>query len=120
MKGLGIDIVAVERIQKACIENENFCQTLFTQEEQQYCQTYKNPFPHYAGKFAAKEAVAKALQCGFGKTLSWLDIQILSTGKTAPQVLLSPAAQEAFSFPQFLLSISHCKEYATAVAAWLS
>lgn len=119
MRGVGIDIVEIDRIKKACTENKRFCHALFHVEEQEYCHTYKNPYPHYAGKFAAKEAVAKALQCGIGEKLSWLDIHILSTGQAPPKVLLSQSAQKIFEFPEILLSISHCKEHATAIAMWL-
>lgn len=67
---------------------------------------------HLSGRFAAKEAVSKALGTGFGKDLSFLDIEISHDERGKPVVTLF----RKFSHEKVLLSISHCKEYATATA----
>jgi len=120
MKGLGNDIIEIDRIREGFEQHkEQFLNRLFTPKEQDYCQTQSDPFPRFAGRFAAKEAIVKSLGCGFGAEASWHDIEILSDASGKPIVHLSDAIQQRFSNPQILLSISHCKTYATAVAIWL-
>ena len=69
--GIGIDVVEVERIEKSIAEfGERFVERVFTQEERAYCESQKRPAIHYAARFAAKEAVAKAFGTGIGKELS--------------------------------------------------
>ncbi len=119
--GIGNDIIEIDRIRQAYASHgQRFLDRLFTPEEQAYCLKRQDPCPSLAGRFCAKEAVVKALGCGFGKDASWLDIQILSSSEGKPLVLLSPALNKRFNQPQLLLSISHSKENATAVALWLS
>jgi holo-[acyl-carrier protein] synthase len=61
--GVGIDVVGVDRFSsKQFSENEDFYRKIFTDSEIQYCLKFKNPYPHFAGKFALKEAVIKALK----------------------------------------------------------
>lgn len=120
MKGLGNDIIEIERVRKGFeMHGQPFLDRLFTPKEQQYCQTYKDPFPNYAGRFAAKEAIVKALGCGFGAQAGWHDLEILADEKGKPIVHLSDGLKKRFESPQLLVTISHCKEYATAVAIWV-
>jgi len=118
--GIGNDIIEIERIRKALeAHGKRFIDRLFTIREQAYCLKYKDPTARFAGRFAAKEAVAKALGSGFGKYLSWLDIEILNDDNGKPEVHFSSAIQKDFNNPKVLISISHCKSYATAVALLL-
>jgi holo-[acyl-carrier protein] synthase len=120
MRGLGTDIIEISRIQENVERFGNsFLNKIFTPKEVAYCQKFKNPMPHFAGRWAAKESVAKALGCGFGASLSFDDVEILPSSSGAPQVKLSPKAKKLWGPSQFMLSISHCKEYATAVAIWI-
>lgn len=120
IRGLGNDLVEISRLRKSYEEHkERFLDRLFTKKEQEYCRKSKDPFPHFAGRFAAKEAIVKALGCGFGERASWVDIEILADEKRKPIVTLSGKLQEEFKGPQILLTISHSKEYATAVAIWM-
>jgi holo-[acyl-carrier protein] synthase len=118
-KGLGSDIIEISRM-KTSIERhgQHFLNRLFSQAEQDYCYKFQDPVPHFTGKFAAKEAVAKALGTGIGAQLSWHDLEILNDEKGQPQVTLSEAARERFQNPQILVSVSHSAEYALAVAIW--
>lgn len=119
--GIGTDIIEIRRVKEA-IENhkETFLNRLFTKQEQEYCQRQKNPFPCYAGRFSAKEAIVKALGCGFGKEISWKEIEILADENGKPHVHFSSNFNQRFRSPKVLISISHCKEYASAVAIILS
>ncbi len=120
MQGLGSDIIEIERI-RASIEKHgsHFLQRLFSQEEQNYCLQFQDSIPHFAGRFAAKEAVAKALGTGFGAELAWLDFEILNNGQGKPMVLFNEASCRRFSNPRVQITISHCIHYAMAVAVWL-
>jgi holo-[acyl-carrier protein] synthase len=119
-RGIGVDIVEVDRI-KANIDRfpERFLQRLFTESEQAYCNKYGDTSHlHYAGRFAAKEAVSKSLGVGFGKSLGWLDIEILNDEMGKPVVTLSSEAMARFAGGKVSVSISHCNAYATAFALY--
>lgn len=119
MKGLGTDIIEVERIRSSFNEYpDKFLAKILTLKEIAYCSSFKEPFLHYhiAGRFAAKEAVAKALGTGFGEELSFHDIEIFNNAQGKPEVKLSEKADNHFDSPTFLLSISHCKSHAIATA----
>ena len=121
IKGLGTDIIEIERVRKSIDRHgESFINKLFTKGEQNYCNRFKNPLQSFSGRFAAKEAIAKALGTGFGKTLSFKDIEILKEENGKPIVRLSEKAQAQFENPDIFLSISHTEHYATAVAICLN
>lgn len=117
--GIGNDIIEIERI-KDSIDRHGYrlMSRLFTIKEQDYCLKHKDPVPHFAGRFAAKEAVVKALGTGFGEHASWLDIEILNDPAGKPHVHFSPKLQERLKKTALQISISHCKLYVTAVAIW--
>lgn len=118
--GLGNDIIEIERVKEGFEEHkERFLNRLFTKKEQDYCQKQKNPFPRYAGRFAAKEAIVKALGVGFGNEISWTDIEILADDLGKPIVHFSHSLNNRFDHPKVLLTISHCRDYASAVAIWV-
>lgn len=120
-EGIGNDIIEVERIGKAIQRyGQKFLDRLFTQAEQAYCLKHRDSERHFAGRFAAKEAIAKALGTGFGTSLHWLDIEITNAPSGKPIVILSELAKERFKNPKIYLSISHCKSCATAVALYFS
>ncbi|MGL4347900.1 MAG: holo-ACP synthase [Chlamydiales bacterium] len=115
--GLGNDVIEVKRIEQAINKYKNkFLHRLFTNKEIEKSYTFKDPTLYFAGRFAAKEAIAKALGVGFGKSLSWLDIEILNSPSGQPIVELSKASARHFKSPNILISISHTKLVATAVA----
>jgi len=109
LKGVGVDIIEIERI-KESIENhaDHFLSRIFTPLEIEYCNKHANPAVHFAGRFAAKEAIAKALGSGFGKDLSWKDLEIQSDDKGKPII--------SYKHHTIHLSISHCRTFAVAMA----
>lgn len=118
-QGLGTDIIEIERVRQSIDRHgQHFLNRLFTQAEQDYCYKYKDPVPHFAGRFAAKEALAKALGTGFGSELSWHDLEILQDAHGKPTVHLTETAKTRFKNPRLLVSISHSTSHATAVAIW--
>ena len=115
--GIGNDIIEIERI-KGAIERhkERFLARTFTAREQEYCFRHKEAHRHFAGRFAAKEAVVKAMGTGFRDGIEFLDVEILNDPLGKPYVRLSPMLQERIGHVSIHLSISHCNEYAAAVA----
>lgn len=118
--GIGIDAVKIERFAKAIDQwGEHFLKRVFTEKELAYAGTKRAYAVHMAGKFAAKEAVKKALPDGIQIGLNWLDIEILNGKDGKPQAFLHGEAkrlEEKFNLAQILVSISHTKELATSNA----
>lgn len=120
VRGIGNDIIEIARIRQGIDrQGKPFLDRLFTLRELDYCQKFQDPVPHYAGRFAAKEAIAKAFGTGVGAIVQWHNIEVLNDEFGKPVVFLSLSLQEQFEHPNILVSISHCVEYATAVAIWL-
>lgn len=117
--GVGNDIIEIERIKSTLSRHpQRFLMRVFTTLEQKYCMSRKDPVLHFAARFAAKEAIVKALGTGFSQGLSWLDFEISNDGKGKPLVSFSPFAKELLGNITIHLSMSHCHNYATAVAIW--
>jgi holo-[acyl-carrier protein] synthase len=120
VRGIGTDIIEIDRIKKALEKNSSFIDKVFTKAEQEYCKQFSESERQFTARFCAKEAVAKALGEGITENLSWLDIEVSHDKKGKPIILLSSPAKEKFSsLGVFLISLSHCKNYATATAIWL-
>jgi len=117
--GIGNDIIEIERIRKSIeVHGLRLICRLFTTVEQDYCLKHKDPVPHFAGRFSAKEAIVKAFGSGFGEHASWLDIEIKNNEKGKPEVFFSSSVKQHFHNPHVLITISHCTLYATATAIW--
>ena len=112
-EGIGIDIIEVHRI-ASLKDNQRFLKRCFTPDEIEYCFRKRFPEQSLAARYAAKEAVGKAIGSGVGNSyLPWLDVEVIrSIGK--PSIKLHGKMQKALSQPFFLLSLSHTKEYAAA------
>lgn len=112
----GTDIIEINRI-KDSIENSDgkFLERVFTDAERQYCESKKSQrYQHYAARFAAKEAVFKAISIKVEDKYSicWKDIEILNTEQGRPYVNLQRI--EFDDIEQIDISVAHCKEYAIA------
>ena len=108
ISGTGIDIIEIERINKAIKRwGKNFLEHIFNPEEIEYASQQHFPAQHYAARFAAKEAIYKAI--GTGLQLAWKDITILNDKEGQPYCRLSKAYPNKIS-----ISLSHSKNYAIA------
>lgn len=117
IQGVGTDIIEIGRIQKSIDEyGSKFLDRLFTSQEQDYCHKHRESARQFAGRFAAKEAISKALGTGICEHLGWLDIEILNDENGKPLVHLSEHAKMTFGVLTIHITISHCKEYAVAFA----
>jgi holo-[acyl-carrier protein] synthase len=111
---VGVDLIEIDRIERALERYSGFSARCFTDAEREYCDSRARPAQHYAARFAGKEAVGKALGCGVRFT--WREIEI--AGRPKPQVHLSgrtKAFAEKVRAGAIDLSMSHSKGLATAV-----
>jgi holo-[acyl-carrier protein] synthase len=118
--GIGVDVVEIERIGSLLEQyDQRFAEKVFTEAESKYCDAQRDPRPHYAARFAAKEAVAKAFGTGIGEHLNWTDMEILRDSMGAPSLRLSGAGEafaEANGITEVKISLTHAKLYAAANA----
>ncbi|MCB5223906.1 MAG: holo-ACP synthase [Candidatus Cloacimonadaceae bacterium] len=115
--GIGTDIVKVARIARLLERHPEFIHKVFTASEIEYCNSRSFPAQSYAARFAAKEAVMKALGTGWDGQVNWRDIEVLNTGEGVPKLKLHGLALErmkALGAENALLSLSHEKEFAVA------
>jgi holo-[acyl-carrier protein] synthase len=109
--GIGIDIIEVERIARA-IQSERFVARVFTPDETAECRSRGHTGERFAGRFAAKEAIAKAL----GRSLKWREVEIRVGPRGEPLAVLSGRAAELLGDRRVRVSISHCHSHAVAQA----
>lgn len=97
VRGIGIDVVKVERIVDSLERfGERFEKRLFTPDELAYCRTHKDPIPHLAARFAAKEAFFKAIGTGLSNGVGWKQAEVLQRGGRQPTLRISGVALERF------------------------
>jgi len=114
---VGTDLIEIARIRRSLERYAGFRDRCFTEAEQAYCDSRANPAESYAGRFAGKEAVGKALGFGVARAFAWKEIEIV--GRPKPGVRLSgrvAAAAERHGVRAIDLSMTHSRELAQAVA----
>lgn len=111
----GIDIIEIERVKQSIEDTDGkFCERVYTQKEIEYCESRKaQKYQHYAARFAAKEAVLKAISQLLKNKfdIEWKDIEILNDESGRPYVNL---LKDGINIDDIDISISHCKTYAVA------
>src|SRR5207248_6671186 len=121
--GIGTDIIECPRIGKMIEQHgELFLRRVYTEREVRYCQARKHAIEHFAGRWAAKEAILKALGTGRTRGIGWTHIEVRNDQDGRPVVRVGGAAREAAlerGIGDILVSISHCRTYATAYAVAL-
>lgn len=113
----GTDIIEIRRIEEA-LEKKGFKERVYTKKEIKYCEEKKvQRYQSYSGKFAAKEAIFKALTDMIENKyeIKWTDFEILNDKTGKPYVNINTDKIKRIEIKNIELSISHCKEYATAV-----
>jgi len=118
--GIGTDIIETVRIAQMIEKHgELFLNRVFTAREIQYCSTRRAANQHYAGRWAAKEAVLKVLGTGWARGILWTDIEVVNEVSGAPSIRLANRASVIATdrgIAQVHITISHCRAYATAFA----
>ena len=120
IRGLGTDIIEIVRVGEMLDKHgEQFLNRVFTDGEVAYCGAKANYLQHYAGRWAAKEAVMKALGTGWAQGVSFPHIEVQTLVSGQPILKLHHGAAEKateFGIGDVLITISHCRAYATATA----
>jgi holo-[acyl-carrier protein] synthase len=114
---VGVDLIEIERIRRALDRYPRFRERCFTEAERAYSESRANPAQSYAGRFAAKEAVGKALGFGVAGAFAWREIEI--AGRPKPSVRLSgrlASWAEQTGAREIDLSMTHSRDLANAVA----
>jgi holo-[acyl-carrier protein] synthase len=115
-RGLGIDAIEIERIRAVRKRHGmRFLRKVFTESERRHCLAHPDPDSSLAGRFAAKEALLKALGTGMGSGIGWRDVVIVPAGRGIPRVELRGAAADRMArlgASTALVSITHTRELA--------
>ncbi|MDD3470789.1 MAG: holo-ACP synthase [Thermoguttaceae bacterium] len=118
--GLGTDITSCARIEHMLEKHPTaFLDHVYTEEEQRYCAQPGSAVEHYTGRWCAKEAVLKTLGTGWIQGITWRDVEVHNELGGRPTIRLSGGAKkiaDQLGIDEILITISHCKEYATATA----
>jgi holo-[acyl-carrier protein] synthase len=120
--GIGVDLCEIDRMRAALDRTPSLRPRLFTDEEQAYCDRRRDPTERYAARFAAKEAVLKAMGVGVG-ACKWREIEVATASSGAPSVLLHGGAQrlaDERGIAQWRLTMTHTHRVAEAIAVALA
>ena len=115
--GIGVDIAEVDRIKRSISGGDHFKKRVFTEVEQNYCDSNKNSAESYAARYAAKEAFFKALGTGWRGELKFTDLEVVNNELGKPIVHLHNEAQrmaKEMGVKSVHISLSHTKETAIA------
>lgn len=121
--GLGVDLVEVARMEAILARTPSFASKVFSQEERAYCESKARPAMHFAARFAAKEAVVKALGLGFSSGISVRDVEVVRQEGARPEIVLSGRAREVadeMGVTDIPVSLSHTATDAIACAMALT
>jgi holo-[acyl-carrier protein] synthase len=118
--GIGTDITECLRIARMIERHgELFINRVYTAEEIQYCRNRAQATQHFTGRWAAKEAILKALGTGWRRGISWRDIEVRNEAGGKPVVRVRGGVKEVveqLGVSELLITISHCRTHATALA----
>ena len=117
--GIGVDMLEIERMEQVMRRRPNFVRRVFTEEERAYCDASARPAEHSAARFAAREAVLKALGTGFSGGVGLRDVSVTRDAAGRPQALLAGRAAQIArerGVREIALSISHTHDVAVANA----
>ena len=119
VEGVGIDIIEIERIRRAVDKlGERFLKRIYTSVEIEYCHQFKDPVPHLAARFAAKEAAMKALGVGIYSGIPWTDYEIQNEPSGEPRLYFhrkAAAHARDRGVARCWVSLSHNRSQAVAV-----
>jgi holo-[acyl-carrier protein] synthase len=117
IQGIGVDIVEVKRMRKS-IETWGpaFLRKVFTPNEIKYCRSRKKSYEHFAARFAAKEAVSKAMSIGWSGSFRWKDVEVINEPSGAPKIILYHNVAKTLKGCRVHLSLSHTETTVVAFA----
>jgi len=108
IEGIGVDIIEIDRIREMIDRHgDSFLLKIFTDREIEYCRSKKIPYQHFAARFAAKEALSKALATGWRGDFRWKDVEISNNEQGQPSITLYGKLSALIGTDRVLLSLSH-------------
>ncbi|HAP93231.1 MAG TPA: holo-[acyl-carrier-protein] synthase [Desulfotomaculum sp.] len=120
VRGVGTDIIEINRLRRSATRfSGRFLKRIFTPGELAYCSQQRDPFPCYAVRFAAKEAVLKAMGTGLAQGCNWQDVEVVAQSGKAPEISLHgkvAAIAREKGICKALISLSHDQTRAVAFA----
>jgi holo-[acyl-carrier protein] synthase len=120
IRGVGTDLIECERIARVLErQRDRFLKRVFTEGEREYSMKMKNPVPHLAARFAAKEAVSKCFTTGIGESLGWKSIEVVKGEREQPIIQLDEqglALLKQVGANDVLVSLAHTENYGLAYA----
>lgn len=119
LAGIGVDMLEIARMEKVLARRPGFVTRVFTKGERAYCDRMARPAQHYAARFAAREAVLKALGTGFSRGIGLRDVSVTRDESGRPEVLLDGRAREIadeMGVREVALSLSYTHDVAVASA----
>lgn len=122
MPQIGVDLIAVSRVRRVFEGKQALLATVFTDEELRYCTRQRRPFMHLAARYAAKEAVLKALGKGLTGGMSWRDVETVHGPWAEPRLILRGEAARlarAKGLHRCAVSLSHAGNYAMAAVLFM-
>jgi len=124
VRGIGVDLVSIERMRRTIDRwQDRFLRRVFTEREIAYCRARRDPVPHFAARFAAKEAALKALGTGLSLGVTWRELEVWRERGQAPVLTLSGRSRQighARGGTRMLLALTHEGGYALAQAMLVS
>lgn len=119
LAGIGVDMLEISRMERVMRRRPSFLRRVFTDDERAYCERCARPAEHYAARFAAREAVLKALGCGFAEGVGLHDVAVATDATGRPGAILSGRAAKIAAgqgVREIALSISYTRDVAVANA----
>ncbi len=116
VKGIGVDIIEIARVRRNIDEGGRlFLDKVFTPREIAYCDARQNAYQHYAARFAAKEAVSKALSTGWAGEFRWKDVEVMNDPSGQPRIAFSGKLGETLTGASVFVSLSHSDSHVVAM-----
>ena len=116
VKGIGVDIIEIERVEKSIREwGDRFLQKIFTPQEIAYCNSKPNTFQHFAARFAAKEALSKALGTGWAGEFRWKDVEVMNEPSGKPVLVFHNSMKQVLAKCSVFVSLSHSDHHVVAM-----
>lgn len=116
IRGIGFDLIEIERIRRAWARTPRFAERILTPAEREYCLQGQVSVERLAGRWAGKEAVMKAL----GRPCRWHEIELLPDEQGCPRVRVSGRAALYAQGGQLMVSLTHTSQLAAAIAIWIT
>jgi len=116
--GIGVDIIEISRIKQSVERSgDKFLNRIFTEKELEYCLSKGNKYQHLAARFAAKEAISKALSIGWNNQFDWKNVEVINEKSGEPKVHLNGLLKDFLPAATNLkITMSHSDEYAVCFA----